>query len=91
MGFSELFGGINDLLKQTSDFAKEAVESINDIADIFNPPDNNNQTSTGGIPTTPTTPTYNPNLSWSDFAFTPNWMLLFGGLALLIIALVLRK
>lgn len=90
MALNDVFSGINDLLKQASDYAGEVMGSVNSIKDIFNPPKTTTpKTTTTTTPTT--TATYDPNLAWRDFLFQPNYTLLFGGAALLIVALFMLK
>ncbi|MFA5422443.1 MAG: hypothetical protein WC374_01115 [Phycisphaerae bacterium] len=58
------------------------------IQDIFNPPKASNPAQA-----TPTQSqgTYDPNITASDFMFSPNWWLIGIGLALLLLAFFLRK
>lgn len=85
MALSDVVQGVTDFLKQVGDFAKESVGVYKDVYESVKGSDGSSSTTT-----TPNN-TYNPNLTWSDFAFTPNWYLLFGGLALLVVALVLMR
>lgn len=91
MALGDVFGGLKDLLRQTSEFTKDVMGSVNDIKNVFNPQQPNTVIPTTGNQPSTVSPTYDLNLKLSDFGFTPNWYLLAGGAALLLVALVLAK
>ena len=79
--------GLKGLLSDVGDAAKDAIGTYKDIDDVLNPSGPTPAATQQAAPTPP----YNPNMTWGDFAFTPNYVLLLGGAALLIVALVLKK
>jgi len=89
MSFFDDFG---TFIKDAGAFAKGVIA---DAADVYK-----DIQGFGGQPQTTTAPaqqqtqpahTYDPNITWGDFAFTPNWYLLGGGAVLLIVVLVLLR
>ena len=89
---NDLFADIGGFLEGVGDFAKEAVGTYSDFYQTYK--DFQDNKSNYGVPiyNTPAyDPKYYPNISASDFVAQPNWYLLFGGMALLIVALFLLK
>lgn len=91
MSVQDLFGGVSDVLKQVGTYSKDVMGSINDIKNIFDPPETNVTTAPASVPPTQAQPASNPNLALADFAFQPNYSLFIAGAALLGVALLLRK
>jgi hypothetical protein len=75
----EILGGVSDIVTDVATIWKQ-IEGIQGSKPLILPPSPE-----------PTTPPYQANLTWADFAFTPNVTLLIVGGVLLTIALILRR
>ncbi len=90
--FEDFFSGITDLMDGAGDYA---AGILGEAAGIQNSWDNlfgdNADSNSNASSNTQQQPTYDPNITASDIFAQPNYTLLFGGLALLIVALWLMK
>ncbi|HUW19362.1 MAG TPA: hypothetical protein VMW16_08675 [Sedimentisphaerales bacterium] len=69
---------------------KQGVGLFAEVRDILNPPNQNGRTIQFQAPA-PAPASYTPNVSLSDYAFTPNWYLLAFGAGVLILAFVISR
>jgi hypothetical protein len=89
MALNDAINGLSDFLNKIGEFAKNTVDVYKDVYEAVK---GGSDSSSSDTQTTPTnTNTYTPNLAWSDFKFTPNFYLMFGGLALLLVALYMMR
>jgi len=82
------FSGLGDFLGGVGDFAIDALEVCSGVYEQYKDFQSSKNPQTQIMPKAGQ---YYPNISASDIFAQPNYYLLFGGLALLIVALFLMK
>ena len=86
-GLGDFLGGVGDLANDALDGVGGVFEKYDDIFGSSTSPGMPQDNDYSQAPAV----SYNPNISASDIFAQPNYTLLFGGLALLIVALFLMK
>jgi len=77
------WGGITDWFKGAADVAANVIGAYGTVRQQLDGVNNETEKTVQM--------SYDPNRSYSDYAFQPNWYLLGGGALLLVIALIIAK